>query len=122
MEIKMLHWSLIGFGLAASVGLYMLTRFYRSLPRQNSAMLLHGAFAATGISLLFYASVFEENSNVPYLSVLCFIVAVLGGITMAMWDKVMNRKLPAYLPLLHAGAAIAGVISLIVHVLNHQQG
>jgi len=119
MELQALHWALIFFGLAASVGLYMLSRIYRKLPRRNGTMLLHGIFAAAGICLLFYASAFELNENVPYLSVFFFIVAVFGGVTMAMWDKIMNRKLPKFFPLFHAGAAVSGIISLIVHILNH---
>lgn len=119
MELHTQQWALIFFGLAATVGLIMLRRYYRKLPRRNLTMLIHGIFAAAGICLLFYYSAFEQNANVPYLSIFFFILAVFGGITMAMWDKVMNRKLPRYFPLFHAGAAVSGIISLIIHLMNH---
>jgi len=119
MEIHHLQLSLVFFGLAALVGLYMLSRFYRGLQRRNGTMLLHGLFAAAALGILIYYSAFESSNNVPFASIVFFIIAVFGGLFMAVWDKVMSRKMPRYFPLVHAGAAVTGVVLLIVFMLNH---
>ena len=97
----------------------MLTRVYRKLPRQNGVMMVHGIFAATAIGILFYYSAFELNTDVPYGSIFFFIVAVFGGLFMVFWDKIMNRKMPRYFPLFHAGAAITGFILLAIYAYQH---
>lgn len=119
MKIHAFTWSLIFFAVTASLGLYMLSRYFRGLGRQNAVMILHGMGAAVGIAILFYYSAFELNTEVPYPSIFFFIVAVFGGLFMAVWDKVMNRKMPKYFPLFHAGAALAGFVTLAVYVFTH---
>ncbi|MFC5269811.1 hypothetical protein [Adhaeribacter terreus] len=119
MEIHHLQWSLIFFGLAASIGLYMFSRVLQGKPRQNGAMLIHGLFAAVAIGILFYFSAQEVNSEIPYASIFFFIIAIFGGAFMAMWDKIMNRKMPRYFPLMHAGAAVTGIILLIIFMVQH---
>ena len=74
-------------------------------------MLLHGLFAAAGFGILVYYSALELNSDIPYLSIFFFLVAVFGGIFMALWDKVMNRKMPRFFPLIHGSAAVDGIVS-----------
>ena len=122
MKIHLLQWSLIFFLITASIGLLMITRFYRGLPRRNITMLIHGIFAAAAVGVLFYYSALEFNSEVPYGSIFFFIIAIFGGILMAMWDKIMNRKLPRFFPLFHAGAAVTGVVLLVVFMLRHHMG
>ncbi|MBK0402434.1 hypothetical protein I5M27_05520 [Adhaeribacter sp. BT258] len=119
MVIHHLEWALIFFGLAALVGLYMLSRVFKKKPRQNSAMLLHGLFAGFAIGILFYFSAQETNSEIPYASIFFFIVAIFGGAFMATWDKIMNREMPRYFPLLHASAAVTGIVLLILFVIKH---
>lgn len=119
MEIHILLWSVIFFVAAASFGLYMLIRVFRRLQRQTAVMLLHGIFAGFGVGLLFYFSAFERNSEVPYGSIFFFIVAVFGGVFMVMWDKIMIRKMPRLFPLIHASAAVTGLILLVFYMLRH---
>ncbi len=119
MEIHGFTWALVFFGITATIGLYMLTRFFRGLSRQNGVMMLHGIGAGTAIGILFYYSAFELNTEVPYASIFFFIVAVFGGLFMAFWDKIMNRKMPKYFPLFHAGAAVTGFLLLLIYVINH---
>ena len=119
MIIHSFTWALIFFGFTALIGLYMLSRVYRKLPRQNGVMIVHGIGAATAIGILFYYSAFELNTEVPYPSIFFFIIAVFGGIFMVLWDKIMNRKMPKYFPLFHAGAAITGFVLLVLYALNH---
>ena len=118
MEIHSFTWALLFFGITAVIGLYMLRRFTKGLPRQNGVMILHGIGAATAIGILFYFSAFEVNSEVPYASIFFFIVAVFGGLFMVFWDKIMNRKMPKYFPFFHAGAAITGFVLLAIYVFN----
>ena len=119
MAIHSFTWALIFFGVTALIGLYMLSRVYRKLPRQNGVMMLHGIGAATAICILFYYSAFEVNTNVPYPSIFFFIIAVFGGLFMVFWDKIMNRKMPKYFPLFHAGAAITGFVLLAIYAYQH---
>jgi hypothetical protein len=94
----------------------MLSRYYRGLGRQNGVMMLHGIGAATAIAILFYYSAFELNTEVPYASIFFFTLAVFGGLFMAFWDKVVNKKMPKHFPLFHAGAAVAGFLTLAYYV------
>ena len=119
MEIHAFTWSLIFFGITACLGLYMLSRFFQGLKRQNAVMILHGMGAAVGIAILFYYSASELNSEVPYPSIFFFILAVFGGLFMAFWDKIAKRKMPKYFPLIHAGAAVAGFVTLAYYVFTH---
>ena len=119
MEIHSFTLALIFFGITATIGLYMLRRFYRRLPRQNGVMILHGIGAAGAIGILLYASAFEQNSNVPFGSIFFFTIAVFAGLFMAFWDKIVNRNMPKYFPLFHAGAAITGFVLLAIHVISH---
>ena len=119
MAIHSFTWALIFFGITALIGLYMLSRVYRELPRQNGVMIVHGIAAATAIGILFYYSAFEVITEAPFASIFFFIVAVFGGIFMVLWDKIMNRKMPKYFPLFHAGAAITGIILLAIFAFNH---
>lgn len=119
MEIHAFTWALIFFAVTASIGLYMLSRFYRGLKRQNAVMILHGMAAAVAISILLYYSAFELHTEVPYPSIFFFTVAVFGGLFMAFWDKIVNKKMPKHFPLFHAGAAIAGFLTLAYYVITH---
>lgn len=119
MPIHSFTWALIFFGITASIGLFMLSRFYRGLPRRNGVMILHGIGAAAAMGVLFYASAFQLNSNVPFGSIFFFTIAVFGGLFMAFWDKVVNRKMPRYFPLFHAGAALTGFVLLVIHVISN---
>ena len=120
METEYIKWALIFFGIAAVIGAYMISRVFRRLPRQTGAMLLHGLFAGFAIGCLFYFSAMETTKNIPYASIFFFVLAVLGGVFMAMWDKIMNRKMPKYFPVMHASAAITGIVLLIIFLFNHR--
>src|SRR5678816_148440 len=119
MEIHHMQWALIFFGITALIGLYMLSRVFRGLPRQNGVMLVHGLFAGFAIGILFYFSANDPTTGIPYASIFFFVIAVFGGVFMVLWDKIMNRKMPKYFPLIHASAAVTGLVLLIVFVLNH---
>ena len=119
MGIHLLHWVLIFFCLGASIGLYLISRVFRRLPRQNGIMMVHGLFAAVGMGSLFYYSAFEPSFDIPYASIFFFVLAIFGGVLMVMWDKIMNRKLPRGIPIAHAASAITGIVLLVLFMFQH---
>ncbi|HSI91412.1 MAG TPA: hypothetical protein VK927_09880 [Adhaeribacter sp.] len=121
MENHPLLMVLIFLGAAALLGLYLISRYFRRLPRQNLIMMIHGFLAAAGVGTLFFHSAFSPNTEIPYASLFFFIVAIFSGILMAIWDKIMNRQMPQLFPLVHAGAAVTGLALLVMFIIKHQQ-
>ncbi|MDX5442310.1 MAG: hypothetical protein LPJ89_00830 [Hymenobacteraceae bacterium] len=115
----MLYATIVLFIMAAIMGAYMFTMVLSRRPRPNWTLLLHGAFAATAISLLIYYSAMHTEESAPTASIVFFILAVFGGFIMLIIDKVMSRRVPVYFPLLHAGAAVTGLVLLVIYVINH---
>jgi NAD/NADP transhydrogenase beta subunit len=119
MEIHTPIYILFFFCLAASLGLYLISRVFRGLPRKNSVMMVHGLFAASGMGLLIYHSAFEPTKEVPYASLFFFVIAIFGGVLMVMWDKIMNRKMPKIFAVLHGSAALTAIILFVIYMIRH---
>lgn len=112
----MLIGAIILFVLAAIFGFILITKVFRNSPRPMGAILAHGLIAASGLVLvLIYVIKNAEKS--PMTSLILFVVAALGGFIMFGLDM-SKKNVPKGLALIHAGAAVAGLILLILFVAN----
>jgi hypothetical protein len=108
----MLAISIILFAIAAVIGLILAVRIFKNKNTMMPVSLLHGLFAASGITLLIiYASGQPERS--PVTSIVLFCIAAVGGLTLFARDM-MNKSLPKPLVIAHAGVAIISFVVLLM--------
>lgn len=108
--------SIVIFAAAAIFGLILLAKLLakKSLPRP--VVYTHGFFAATGlIVLLVYA--FRYPDNYPFVSLIFFIVAALGGFIL-FYNDVRKKTGPVALAIIHGLAAVVAFLLLIVFALG----
>jgi hypothetical protein len=106
------------FAIAAVIGLTMaLDVFKGQFPKVPSAV-LHGIFAASGLVLLLLA-VFVHGAGGPVLWALClFLIAALGGFTLAFGFHARKKPLPGGVVVVHAAVAVIGFLLLLVAALK----
>lgn len=115
----MLLYALCLFALAALFGMYMLMQVLGGRLPPWFAAILHGVFAATGLVLLLYAA-FLSGGPAPALvlvAAVLLVVAALGGFVMVA-SHLQKKVPPKPLALIHAGAAVLGVVSLAAVVFG----
>jgi hypothetical protein len=112
----MLIFAVALFVLAAIFGLILITKVFKGVPRPNKIILAHGLFAATGLVLVLIY-VLQNAERSPVASLIVFAIAALGGFLMFGLD--MSKKpVPKGLAVVHASAAVIGLILLIVFILG----
>lgn len=112
-------WLIIAiFAVAAVVGLTMaIAAFQGNFPPVPSAI-LHGVLAAAGLLLLVVA-VFVKGAAGPALWALgFFLVAALGGFTLALGFHARRKPLPKGLVAGHALVAVVGFLLLLAGALK----
>lgn len=105
------------FALAAVVGLTMaLAVFQGRFPNVGSAV-IHGILAATGLVLVLVLVI--EGARGPTLGALVFfLLAALGGFTLAFGFHARKRNLPPSLVVGHAVIAVIGFLLLLAAALK----
>jgi hypothetical protein len=104
------------FAGAAVLGLIVATAILSKKPETPKGVVFgHGVFAATGLGLLIYYSV-SNPGNYPQASLIIFIIAALGGFTLAYNDFIRKKAGPAGLVIIHALAAVTAFILLLAFV------
>jgi high-affinity Fe2+/Pb2+ permease len=105
------------FLVAALVGLYMATRVFGGGLPPWFAVILHGLLAASGLLVLLYALFTGAQTAILLIGAVLLVVAALGGFFMFSYQL---RKLPPpkAVVVVHAIAAVLGVVCLLGHVLN----
>jgi hypothetical protein len=112
----MLICAIILFIIAAVFGLIILAALLEDRATSKRVVLLHGVFAATAIMLILIYMFLNSFSTTLIASLILFIIAVLGGLTLVTLDM-KKRTVPKLLAVLHPVIAIAGLIVLIIYVL-----
>lgn len=102
------------FLLAAMLGIYLLSLILRSKQVPKSVAIIHGLFAAAGVVLLIVYPLYYHPA--PILSLILFVFAALGGVTMA-YKGISGQSVPAWMALGHGTMALIGIATLIVFVL-----
>lgn len=97
------------FVLAAVLGAYLISFILGNKNTPKGVAIIHGATAALGIILLIIISVIYPIK--PYISLILFILAALGGFTM-MYRDITGKSLPKWLALGHGLLAVVALILL----------
>ena len=102
------------FLLAVVLGIYLLSLVLSSKQIPKTVAIIHGLFAAVGLILLVVYPFYFHPA--PILSIVLFVIAALGGATMA-YKGVSGKPVPAWMALGHGTMAIIAVSTLIVFIL-----
>ncbi len=108
--MKSIYTAIAIFGMAAILGMYLLSLILRNKETSTGIAMIHGLFAATGIILLIvYCS---GNNSGPLISIIIFSIAALGGLIM-VYRKSTGKKIPKWLGILHGLTAVIGFTFLL---------
>lgn len=103
------------FAVAAVFGLTILIPLLQGKTASRAFVFAHGGVAAVALIMLL-AQFFKEGTSVPLISVILFVVAALGGLTLFVMDM-QKKPLPKALALVHAGAAVVAFLILLFSVI-----
>lgn len=112
-------WLIIAlFAVAAVVGLTMaIAAFQGKFPPVPSAI-LHGVFAATALVLLLVAVLMKGAGGAALWALGCFLIAAVGGFTLALGFHARKKPLPPGLVAGHALIAVVGFLLLLAGALK----
>jgi hypothetical protein len=111
-------WLIVGvFALAAIVGLTMAIAVFRGkFPNVGSAV-IHGILAALGLILVLILVI--KGARGPTLGALVlFLIAALGGFTLAFGFHARSKSLPPGFVVGHAVLAVIGFLLLLAAALG----
>lgn len=112
----MLYLAIGLFVLGAMFGFIILNAILRNRPTPKPAVFIHGSIVVVALLLVIFY-IMQNNGSGPILSVVLFILAALGGLTLFVID--MSKKpIPKWIAILHPIVAIAGLITLILFVVK----
>lgn len=112
----MLIAAIILFLIAALFGLVILIAILEDRPSHKRVVLLHGVLAGSAIFLMIMYLFMAGSSPLLITSLVLFILAALGGLTLVTLDM-KKKSIPKLLAVLHPVIAIAGLVALIIYVL-----
>lgn len=99
------------FTLTALLGLTLLYYVLSSKETPKGIALIHGTFAVIGIVLLI-VYVFSSSPS-PYISLIFFILAAMGG-SLLIYRDITGKGIPKLFALGHGTFALCGLISLLL--------
>lgn len=106
------------FAIAAVVGLTMaIAAFQGKFPPVPSAV-LHGVLAAAALVLLIIAVVVHAATGAAVWALGFFVVAALGGFTLALGFHARRKSLPKGMVAAHALIAVIGFLLLLAGALK----
>lgn len=115
--MTMLHAIIFLFLLAAGIGLFLLTRVLRNKYRPKSVAMFHGSFALLGLLMLAVFTITRPFSYWLIASLVLFILAALGGLTMFIMD-VNKKPFPKAISIIHPLIALSALTLLIIYLLQ----
>lgn len=107
----MLYLAIALFGVAAILGAVLLVHLLQNNTIPKKLAMTHGIFASIGIVLLVIYATF--NSPKPIVSIVIFILAAAGGITL-VHKQLTGKPLPKLVAVGHGLLAIIGFITLVL--------
>jgi hypothetical membrane protein len=115
---KMVTWALVVFAIAAVAGLTMAIGHFKGRTPAVSTAVIHGIFAATGLVLLLLAVFKEGAGNTARWALYLFLIAAIGGFTLALGYHARKRPLPTGLVAGHALLAVTAFLILLIGFLG----
>jgi hypothetical protein len=90
----------------------------RNLAPPHWLAMLHGLLAASALTLLLYAFFTVGLPTLAAWALLIFLVAAAGGAFLNLGYHTRARALPKGIVVVHAAAAVAGYVLLLMAVLR----
>ncbi|GAB2209232.1 hypothetical protein ROS1_60530 [Roseibium sp. ROS1] len=112
----MINYAVLLFAIAALGGVFLAAHVMRDKFAPWAASLVHAGFGALGLFLLIAVFVREGASQVLFVGFLILLVAALGGFFLASFH-LGNRLPPKAVVVIHAGAAVAGFLTILSQVV-----
>jgi hypothetical protein len=109
--------AIVLFLVAALFGIYMAMRIFGGALPPWAAVILHGLLAASGLAVLLYALYTGAQSTMLLVGTGLLVVAALGGFVMFSY-QLRKAPPPKALVVIHALAAVAGVVVLLGDTLG----
>lgn len=110
------------FVIAASIGLYMLTLVLKEKRRPIAIVGIHGIVALSAYAVLTFAVGEKARETSQYTTeayaFTAFSFAAVGGIYMLIRDKILKQGIQKWMPFVHGGFALIGLIILIIATVN----
>jgi Mn2+/Fe2+ NRAMP family transporter len=106
------------FILAAMIGVYMLSNILKNEEPPRPAIFSHGSIAFIAFLILVSYAIAVGPSFLLILSIVLFILAEMGGITLLIMDT-RNKPLPKPLAYIHAMVAGTGILVLVIYLLKY---
>src|SRR5262245_34827121 len=114
----MLLTAIILFIIAAIFGLIILTAILKNQPTPKLAVFIHGPLAAIALIIaIIYAFMMGYVQPLLLTSIILFILAALGGLTLFTIDM-RNKPIPKLLAVLHPILAVIALIVLIIYAVQ----
>lgn len=108
--------ALVLFVVAALGGAFLAVRHFKGQSLPMPVSLLHGLLAASGLSLLFIAYFNSASPENLVWALILLVAAALGGFGLFSFH-LRSLKPPSAVVVLHALAAVVGVVALALVVL-----
>ncbi len=116
---RMLKTALALLTITALGGVLMAVNIFgRNTAPPHWLAMLHGLLAASALTLLLYAFFTAGLPMLAAWALLIFVIAAAGGALLNLGYHTKARALPKGIVLVHAGAAVAGYVLLLMAVLK----
>ncbi len=109
--------AIVFFAVGALFGLHILTHILKDKPTPKISVLLHGVLVAVALVMVIVAAA-NGGTGMLLTSMVFFIIAALGGLTMAYVDLGKKQPPPKMLAIAHPILAAIGLILLIVYAMG----
>jgi hypothetical protein len=106
--------AIVLFVLGALFGLHILTNILKNQPTPKISVVIHGLLVATGLIVVVVA-VAKGGTGTLVTSMVLFLLAALGGLTLLYIDIGKKQAPPKALAILHPILAAIGLILLIIY-------
>ncbi len=113
----MLLGAIVLFIIGAIFGLVVLSAILRNKKTPKFFVLMHGFFVGVALLILVTFAASGHFSGMLATSLVLFFIAALGGLTLLTID-LSNKPIPKAIALLHPVIALAGLITLIIYVVQ----
>ena len=115
INMNLIYTAIAVFGLAAIIGMYLITLLMRDRKRPLFASIVHGLFATCGLTLFVIYCIHQPG---PLASLTIMVIAALCGLVL-IYHEVIGRPVPKWLGALHGVLAVVGFILLLIFAFAH---